>query len=179
MKKLLILTLILIIGSFFGCQNKETRMKYNEYKVIAEIEEKNKALAKQYIDAINKGDFEAFKELLSPDFAIYSPSGYPEPTSREKLIENYVEVRKAFPEFAWSIEDIIAANNKVICRIMIRGTFKGEIPDLPVTEKKFELSLITIMRIENEKVVEEWQEDDQLGFARQMGMELRPKESDE
>jgi hypothetical protein len=32
------------------------------------------------------------------------------------------------------------------------------------------------MRMKDAKVVEEWQEDDQLGFVRQLGLELKPKE---
>ncbi len=70
---------------------------------------------------------------------------------------------------------MIAAKDKVICRIRVRGTYKGGAADLPATEKEFTFSLITIIRVENGKVVEEWQEDDQLGFARQLGMELKPK----
>ncbi len=71
---------------------------------------------------------------------------------------------------------MIAAKDKVICRIIARGTYKGGVSEIPETEKEFEFSMITIMRIENGRVVEEWQEDDQLGLARQLGMELKPKE---
>ena len=118
-------------------------------------------------------------ELLSPDFAIYSPSGYPTPSSREKLIENYIGISDSSSEFKWYIEDILATKDKVICRVTIRGIFIGEIPNLSEGDKEFEFSLITIMRIEDGKVVEEWQEDDQLGFARQLGMELKPKDLEE
>lgn len=165
-KRLMILPLALIFFSIVGCQDKDAQVA---------LEEQNKELAKRYIETLNEGNFEAFKELLSPDYAIYSPSGYPEPTSREKLIENYKGARTAFPEFSWNIEDMIAARDKVICRIIISGTYKGEAPNLPAPEKEFKFSLITIMRMENGKIIEEWQEDDQLGFARQLGMELKPK----
>ncbi len=70
----------------------------------------------------------------------------------------------------------MAAKDKIICRIIIRGTYKGGIPNLPATEKEFKFSLITMMRLEDGKVVEEWQEDDQPGLVRQLGMELKPKE---
>jgi steroid delta-isomerase-like uncharacterized protein len=159
-----------------GCQNKKAMSALETMKSQAKAEEQNKELAKRYIEAINDADFEAFEELLSPDYAIYNPSGYPKPTSRKKLIESYKEATEAISDFTWTIEDIIAARDKVICRIIVRGTYKGGVPDLPVTEKKLEFSLITIMRMENGKVVEEWQEDDQLGLARQLGMELKPKE---
>jgi len=159
-----------------SCQDKEAMAELDGFKAQAEVEEQNIALARRYVETLNKGDFEAFKELLSPDYAIYNPSGYPKSTSREKLIEDYKGAGEVFPEFTWSIKDIIAAGDKVICRIIVRGTYKGGVRDLPATERKFEFSLITIMRIENGKVLEEWQEDDQLGFARQLGMELKPKE---
>jgi len=161
-----------------GCQDKEAMAELEAFKAQAELEEQNKELTKNYVEALNDGNFEAFNELLSPDYAIYSPSGYPQPTSREKLIENYMGARKAFPEFTWNIEDMIAKKDKVICRIIARGIYNGEVPGLPSTEREFEFSLITIMRIENGKVIEEWQEDDQLGLARQLGMELKPKEEE-
>jgi steroid delta-isomerase-like uncharacterized protein len=179
MKKLcMILPLALILCFMVGCQDKDAVAELDAFKARAEVEEQNKEVVNRYLEALNEGNFEAFKELLSPDYAIYSPSGYPEPTSREKLIENYLEAREAFPEFIWSIEDMIASGDKVICRIMIRGVYEGGVPDLQQGGKKFEFSLITIMRLQNGKVVEEWQEDDQLGFARQLGMELKPKEGE-
>jgi len=162
-----------------GCQDKEAMAELEAMKAQAEVEEQNKALVKRYIETFNKGDYEALKELLSPDYTVYNPSGYPEPTSREALIENYKRALEAFPEFIWSIEDMIAAEDKVISRIIAKGTYKGGVPGLPKTGKEFEFSMITIMRIEDGKVVEEWQEDDQLGLARQLGMELKLKEAKE
>jgi steroid delta-isomerase-like uncharacterized protein len=179
MKKLCtILPLALILYFAAGCQDKEAMAELDAFKAKAEVEEQNKEVVKRYIEALNEGNFEAFKEVLSSDYAIFSPSGYPEASSREKLIENYEEAREAFPEFIWSIEDMIASGDKVICRIIVRGVFKGGVPDLQEGEKKFKFSLITIMRLQNGKVVEEWQEDDQLGFVRQLGMELKPKETE-
>jgi len=160
-----------------SCQDKEAMAELEELKAQAEVEEQNKALAIRYVEAFNKGDFDAFKELLSTDYAIYNPSGFPKPTSREKLIENYEMAMKAFTEFTWSIEDIIAAGDKVIIRVIANGFYKGGVPGLPTKAKEFEFSLISIMRMENGKVAEEWQEDDQLGLARQLGMELKPKEA--
>jgi steroid delta-isomerase-like uncharacterized protein len=161
-----------------GCQDKAAMAELEAMKAQAAVEEQNISLVKRYIEVFNEGDFEAFKDLLSSNYVIYSPSGYPEPTSREKLIENYKGMQEAFSEFIWNIEDIIAAGDKVICRIIANCTYKGGIPGLQKSEKEVKFSLITIMRLENGKVIEEWQEDDQLGFARQLGMELKPKEEE-
>ena len=171
----IMIQLCLILCFLVGCGDRGPIEKMKALKARAVLEANNRELVIQYIDALNAGDFEAFKEVLAPNYAIYSPSGYPQPTSREKLIENYEGVRDAFSEFLWNIEDIIAADDKVICRIIVSGALKGGAANLPENKTAFRLSLITIIRIEDGKIVEEWQEDDQLGFARQMGMELRPK----
>ena len=175
-KPSLIGPMALVICFMFGCQGGEALTELEAYKAQAELEVQNKSLVRHYVDTFNNGDYEALKELLSPDYAVYSPSGYPEPTSREALIEGYEGALEAFSEFTWSIEDIVAAEDKVICRIIAKGTYKGGVPGLPEDAKPFKFSMITIMRIEDGKIVEEWQEDDQLGLARQLGMELKPRE---
>ena len=172
----MVVPMALFLGFMVNCQDREAVAELEICKARGKVEAQNKALAERYIEIINMGNFEALMELLAPDYAVYSPSGYPKPTSREKLIENYKGAAESFSEFTWGIEDMIAAGDKVVCRIIIRGIYSGGVPDLPSAEKKFEFSLITIMRIENGKVLEEWQEDDQLGLARQIGMELKPKE---
>jgi len=145
-------------------------------KKSEEAKEENIDLVKRYIGVLNSGNYDELTELLSTDYAVYSPSGYPEPSSREKLIENYKGAAAAFNEFSWEIKDIISSKDKVIARVMIHGLSKAGLPGLPESPANFKFSMITIMRIKNGKIVEEWQEDDQLGFARQLGMELKPKE---
>jgi steroid delta-isomerase-like uncharacterized protein len=177
MKKfLLIFPLIVLLCLSFGCRDKDAMAELKGFKARVEVEKQNMALARQYIDTFNRGDFDAFVDLLSPDYAIYNPSGYPEPSSRDKLIENLKGAAQAFSGFTWSVEDMMAAGDRVICRIKVTGTYVGGMPGLPEDAREFEFSLITIMRLEDGKIVEEWQEDDQLGLARQLGMELRPIE---
>ena len=174
----LILSMALALCFTAGCQDRNTLAELEQYRAQAKLEEQNQALVKRYVEGFNRADFEAMKELLSPEYAGYSPSGHPEPASREALIESYQGALEAFSEFNWSIEDMAAAEDKVITRIIARGTYLGGIPNLPKEEKTFQFSMITIMRIVDGKVLEEWQEDDQLGLARQLGMELKPKEND-
>jgi steroid delta-isomerase-like uncharacterized protein len=174
----MIAALALIVCFGFGCQDREAIAALEDFKARTEVEERNMELAKRYFEALNRGDFEELKELLSPDYAIYSPSGYPEPASRERYIEGIAGARKAFPEFTWNLADAVAAKDKVVFRLIVRGTYKGGVPDVPVAEKEVTSSMITIMRMADGKIVEEWQEDDQLGLVRQLGMELRPKEAE-
>lgn len=177
MKKILILLpLVILVCLYSGCQNKSAMAELEAYKIQDAQEKENIELAKRYIEAINQGNFEAFRELLSPDYAIFSPPGRSEQSSLDKHIENYKAAAQEFNPFTWEIEDLIAAADKVTGRIMVSGIYQGNAPDLNATGKQLSFSLITIMRMEDGKIAEEWVIDDMLGLARQLGMELKPKE---
>ena len=47
---------------------------------------------------------------------------------------------------------------------------------IPPTGNKVEVGGIDIIRIENGKIVEDWEDADVLGWMMQLGMELKPKE---
>jgi steroid delta-isomerase-like uncharacterized protein len=176
-KPYLTLALVLIFCVAVSCRDKETLKTLETIKTGAEVEVRNMQLAKRYIEAFNQKDFDALMKILSADYTVHNPSGSPEATSLEKFIENYKSAFDAFPEFTWSIEDIIAGGDKVVCRIIISGIYKGGLPGLPDEEKSFRFSMISILRIENGKIIKEWQEDDQLGLALQLGYELKLRET--
>ena len=75
MKKLyMILPLALILCFMVGCQDKEAMAELEEFRAKAALKEQNKELARKWLEAWNKGNFETFKELLAPDFVLYFPS---------------------------------------------------------------------------------------------------------
>jgi steroid delta-isomerase-like uncharacterized protein len=177
MKKLcMILPLTLILCFMVGCQNKEAMAELEQFRAQATLEEQNKALVKQEMEAWNKGDFEAFKELLAPEYVYYSPSATPKPVSLEESIEFGKMMLKAFPDRSVTIEELFAAGDKVVTRWIFKGTHEGEFMGIPPTGNKVEGGGIMITRIENGKIVEEREEVDSLGSYQQLGMELKPKE---
>jgi len=177
MKKLLmILPLALLLCFMVGCQDKAAMAELEEFKAKAEVEEQNKELVKRFWEEFNKGNAEIFQELFSPDYAYYAPSNSPTPMSREEIMEFMKTFFEAFPESIWSIEDLIAAGDKVIVRFIYRGTHEGEFLGIPATGNKVEMGGIIITRIENGKVVEEREDFDMLGMMMAIGMELKPKE---
>ena len=177
MKKLcIILPLALILCFLVGCQDKEAMAELEEFKAQAEVEEQNKALALKSMEAWGKGDFEAYKVLLAPDFSFYYPSNNPNPMSQEDLVEFAKMYRKAIADISWSMEELIASEDKVIIRFIEKGTHVGEFMGIPATGNKYEASGIAIIRIENGKAVEFREDFDMLGLYQQLGMELKPKE---
>ncbi len=114
-------------------------------------------------------------EATTPDYVLYSPSGNPNPMSREEAVETVKVFWKGFPDISFNIEELIAVGDKIIVRFITRGTHTGEFMGIPATGQKIEFSGIIISRIENGKFVEEWEEMDIMGLMQQLGMELKPK----
>jgi steroid delta-isomerase-like uncharacterized protein len=66
---------------------------------------------------------------------------------------------------------VIAEGDKVVTRYTIRGTHQGETEEYgPPTGKRVELRGITIHRIEDGKIAEEWERYDNLSILQQLGL---------
>jgi steroid delta-isomerase-like uncharacterized protein len=172
----MVLPLTLILCFVVGCQDKEAMAELEAMKAQAEIEEQNEALYRGIIEEINKGNSEYFNEFYSPDSLYYFPSNNPKPLSREESQEFVNGFFKAFPDLNFGIEELYAVEDRVIARLILRGTHKGDWRGVPATGNKFEISSTFIVRIENGKVVEEREDFNQLGFLQQLGWELKLKE---
>ena len=177
-KPLLFLPFCLILCFMVGCQNKEAMAELEAMKAQAALEEQNIAMMRKSFEEWNKGNPGFFMESTTPDYVYYSPSGNPNPNTREDAIESVKLIWKGFPDVSFSIVDIMADGDKTVTRFVIRGTHEGEFMGIPATGKKIEVSGIMVSRIENGKWVEEWEEMDTMGMMMQLGMELKPKEGE-
>jgi predicted ester cyclase len=77
--------------------------------------------------------------------------------------------RQAFPDLRLTVDDVIAADDKVVLRWHSEGTHRGELEGLAPTGARGVVTGIGIDRWENGKLVEAWSEWDNLGLARQLG----------
>jgi len=106
--------------------------------------EKNKAIVRKVVEAVNKRDLAVLDELMAPDYVDHTN----QEQGRENVKQFYTMAFKDFPDFHRTIEDIIAEGDKVWTRFKTTGT--------ATTGKKMELTSINILRIVNGKVVEGW-----------------------
>ncbi|MHA2377092.1 MAG: ester cyclase, partial [Candidatus Thorarchaeota archaeon] len=68
----------------------------------------------------------------------------------------------------YTVEDMIEDDDKVVARWSAKGTHKGDFMGIPATGKQVAFSGIEIIRIENGKAVEEWEELDRAGLMQQL-----------
>ena len=175
MKKIVFfnLVILLIIGSC--SQNKESKAQLDEAINKRNLETQNKAIVQKIMDGLNQRDT-SYIELYSPDCKYYFPSASTKPTSRIDDINASKNNWQVVPDVRWKIEEIIAEGNMVVGRFTAMGTPKEEWFGIPPSGKKFESGGIFILKIENGKVIEQWEDYDLLGTMTQLGMELKPSD---
>jgi predicted ester cyclase len=72
------------------------------------------------------------------------------------------------------IEDQIAERDKVVTRLTPIGTHEDDLPGIPRTGNKLEMTATVIHRVENGQLAEKWSDKDVLGFLQQLGVMPRP-----
>ena len=132
------------------------------------LQEQNKALAKRvFEELLSKGRFELAEELYAKDFLNHG-------IHRDiSLAEDQTALKgwhQAFPDLSIAPEKLIADGDLVAVYWIARGTNTGAGNGLPATGKKVEQSGITIWRIVDGKIKEEWSAFDQLSMMQQLGL---------
>ena len=78
--------------------------------------------------------------------------------------------REGFPDFHFKLEDMIVQGNKVVLRIPFTGTHLGKFQGQEPTGKKISVTETLILRIEDGKVAEMWEDYDEYGMKIQLGL---------
>jgi predicted ester cyclase len=131
--------------------------------------EDNKALVRRfYEEVINKKKTAAIDEFIDPNHVDHAaPPGIPGGIEGAKqTITMYLT---AFPDLHFTVEEMIADQDKVVARITATGTHQGRFMSIPPTGKQVTVKAIEIIRIAGSKFVEHWMELDALGLLQQLG----------
>jgi predicted ester cyclase len=120
-------------------------------------------------DVWNKGDFRLFGRMLSPTAVFhYRGQDIPlTPESAKQIVRNW---RVGFPDFHFKIEDMIVQGNKVVLRIPFTGTHRGMFWGLGPTGRKIDVTETLILRIEDARIAEMWEDYDEYGLRLQLGL---------
>ena len=138
-----------------------------EYVNTAEV---NKTIIRKFIAGYNSRNMDVFEDLVTPDYFdhLFQQRG------RDKFKEMFTMAFEGFPDWYEAIEDIIAEGDKVWVRIKATGTHTKEWNlfgvSVPPTGNKIEMNMVFIWRLENGKLVEGWEVDDNLEILKQMGV---------
>ena len=81
----------------------------------------------------------------------------------------------ALPDLKLTVEDIFGEGDRVFSRARLQGTNTGEFNGMPPTGKQLDISwIMSACRIQDGRIVEEWEILDQLDLVRQLGLIKEP-----
>jgi len=130
--------------------------------------ETNKQLARRIpLEAYNQGNIAVFDEVVAETIEDhFPPPGFPAGREGYKLF--VPALRAAFPDLQTTLDLEIADGEKVVHRITVRGTHKGEFQGIPATGKRVTWTETHILRFANGAIVEHWGNADQSGLMMQL-----------
>ena len=136
------------------------------------IQEQNKATIRRTMAEADKSGPGILDEVCSPDYKMYFPSNA-DPIGLEEHKVLWQAWIDAFPDLNHTIHLIIAEGEYVATHETIRGTHKGEFQGKPPTGREVEFSAVSLWRFADGKLVEYRADADLLGFAEQLGTEVK------
>ncbi len=133
------------------------------------MSEENKDLARRSWEIVSQRNPDLLEEVYAADIVWHEPDQ--DVQGLEEAKQFFSKYLTAFPDFNATVEDAIAEGDKAVTRWTIRGTHQGEVEEFgPPTGRQVEIAGITIHRIEDGKIAEEWERYDNLSVMRQLGL---------
>ena len=117
----------------------------------------------------HRGDFSVVDELFDDKFIRHDLDST-QGQGKTQNVEFIQRMISTFPDLHYTVEDVIAKDDKVVMRYRFDGTNLGNALGFGPTGKKVNYTGIIIQRFENGKIVEQWTETNLLGLFRQLGI---------
>lgn len=121
-------------------------------------QEKNKAVVMRFNkEFIEKGDLQAFEEIVATDFVNRSAFAINASPGREGVRDYIIDVlHKALSDIKVEICEQIAEGDTVVTRKAITGIQTGEFMGQPASGKSVSMYLIDIVKLKNGQYAEHW-----------------------
>jgi steroid delta-isomerase-like uncharacterized protein len=130
--------------------------------------EAHAALVRESVEALNAGDTPRLLAVVAPDIVIHYAQ-LPEPIrGRETWQQGFELMRHAFPDLRATIDDLVAAGDKVAIRLTLRGTHQGDFQGLDASGRTIEYVSHEFYRVADGLIAEEWICSDMASLVRQL-----------
>jgi len=139
--------------------------------VTQTIEDHKKTVRRFYEELWNKWDYGIIGEILTPDVGFHGSLGVQ--NNGHQGFTDYAEmVRRAFPDFTNSVEELIAEGDKVAACLTHRGTQLGEIFNIEPTGRKTRYIGTAIFVFRDGLISNAWVLGDRLELLQQLNERL-------
>ncbi len=133
------------------------------------ILERNKRLVRKMNSEVwNKGNLDIIDELYTPGFVLHFLPDSSELSGIDSLREHVREHREAFPDWQEDIRHIVAEADLVMIHFVSTGTNESSWLGKPATGRRIHINEVSIFRIEEGKIAEQWLMPDLFSMQQQL-----------
>jgi len=131
----------------------------------------NVALLRRWFEEVwNQGRLETIHELMAPECVGTGEAGAGVVLRGPQEFQAFAEkLRAAFPDIQVTIEDGFEAGDKAVVRWSGTMTHRGDQLGVPATGKQIRITGMSMVRIVNGKIVEGWDNWDQMTMMQEIG----------
>ena len=135
--------------------------------------EANEEVMRRFVEEVlNNGDYSVLGDLVQPNYVYRSPAQ--ELHGPEALAGLLTAYRTAFPDLKTEIDDLVVADDKAVISFTLTGTHEGDLMGIAATGKQVKVHGMVLSRLEDGKIVEEWEILDMLAMFQQLGVVSLP-----
>ncbi|HEX5369668.1 MAG TPA: ester cyclase [Dehalococcoidia bacterium] len=117
----------------------------------------------------NTHDASDFDRYYAEDVVYHGNDG--EIRGRENVKAYLQTFLTALPDIKLTVEDIFGEGDRVFSRARLQGTNTGEFNGMPPTGKTIDIGwIMNACRLQDGRIIEEWEILDQLELVRQLGL---------
>lgn len=135
------------------------------------MEEYKTILHRWFEEVWNKGREEAIVEMLAEDCIVHGLSDEDGNTivGIAKFKPFFRKFREAFPDIHVTVEDTVYEGDKITGRCRVKATHTGQGIKVKPTNQPIEFTGIAIIKVEDGKIVEAWNQFDFMSMYQQLG----------
>lgn len=128
--------------------------------------DENKTTVRRCFESATRSDYDAFGEILASDYVLH-PEEVRGADGLQEMIEGY---HRALSGLTVTIDQQFTDGDHVATRFTIRGTHDGDLMGVAPTGRDVAFTGITISRVQDGRLAEEWEITDTAGLLSQIGV---------
>jgi predicted ester cyclase len=134
---------------------------------MSKEQEQNIVTFKRVVEEVyNRGNYSAISEHFIPDFTEHQFGLHATYAGIKSDIEG---IRRSFPDFHLTFEEVVAVEDRVWARMTARGTNLGGFMG-PPNGKSVTITVFDEVRFKDGKIVEHWGSPDRFAVLAQLGL---------
>jgi predicted ester cyclase len=125
-----------------------------------------------WYQALRSADTGAIVAIIDDRFVNHGPigAGVPLSTGRAGIGDDLLSLHQAFPDIDVIVADMFAEHDKVVTRVIARGTHLGPLPHIPPTARRTAVMGHEIWRVADGRILEHWGRFEDLDLLQQLGV---------